>query len=149
MTTPDKVKQCIDSMVEAMQSIAGFKTTTEHVHEPDAIMNRLSGVPGNWCGVVYEGSRASSEEGFSKRGIGTLLSISLYPVIDANVGFAGLKSETDVLEVLRSMRQVIMGSTPPSGHPWQFVMETYVDSKKGKLLWQQRWVTPVIHPPGR
>jgi len=141
----NKVADCLDDLVLKLQSIAEFQNSVEVVHTPDKILTRMSSVPGSWCGVLYEGSAASAEDGHAKQGNGTILSVGLYPVIDANMIVASLNTERLVVELLHKMRATILGTVAPTGHQWRFVMEAYADSNKGKVLWQQRWRTQAVY----
>lgn len=141
-----KVIDCRNDLIARLQLIAELGTAkVQAFTSPDQLSEYFKSVAPPAVGVVYEGMRAGSEQSQAPRGLATSATFGLYLIVNTP-SMVNLKSQQDTaLELLDSMRKKILLQSAPAGHPWKFMVETFVDSSKGIAMWSQRWQTSIVN----
>lgn len=141
-----KLSDSQTDLVVRLQSIALFgENKVTSASDPEDLANFFRVVKPPIAGVVYEGMRAQPEVSGTPRGLATTAVFAVYLRISTPVMTNASDPINRAMDVLQSMRDVILGKVGPAGHPWKFVFEAFVDSDKGTSTWVQRWETAVIN----
>lgn len=139
---------CQEDLLARLQSIAVFGSDKVKIgSSPEEISSYFKGVTPPVCGLIYEGMRAQSE-GASRtpQGLSTVVSLSCYLMVSTPLVINSKATQYDsAMGLLDLMRSKVLGKRAVTGHPWKFVVESFVDSSKGQTLWVQKWETTVIN----
>ena len=149
MAHPDKdrVVECINDIIEAVQSVAEFEQRVATVFDEEDAMNQLKGLA-RWPAAVvqYEGMKAVEGQQAGNWPNAATLIMSILVV---NQGQRLIKTDTKVstLLLLTQLRKTLLGRTAPSGHKWKFVVEAAASEKNGLIFWVQRWQCNLVFQP--
>lgn len=144
-----KVSACRENLVQRLQSIAELgEAKVVSVEDPDDLASYFKGVTATpVAGVVYEGMRAAPEFSQAPKGYATAAVFAVYLLMGSPAMSKATSQGQRAMDMLDTMRTKVLGGTAPAGHPWKFLLESYVDSSKGNTLWLQRWETAIINAP--
>lgn len=139
----DLAAKCVTDIETKIGTLAAVKGKVFHVYGEDDLMDHTKGVVFPCVGVVYNGIRATPEDGATgKQGISGELVVTIMLLLRDNVSATSNPKE-GALRMLDDVRELVMGTKSPSGHKWRFQLESPVAGKKGVLAYVQRWATPV------
>lgn len=144
----DVVQPAIDSIVEALQSIAGLEDKSFTLMSEEELFDRAKLLSAPAAGAVYAGLSPLGESKSSHRmGAAALLSavVVVFYRTGVQVGYPQAdRFKSDALAVLYSIRRKLMDTAGPNGKTWRFVSELPALEKKGTVMWIQRWELPVV-----
>lgn len=144
MTAPDIATKCIDDVEARLKTLTSMQNKVFHVYSEDELLDETKGLVFPCLGVVYDGMRAGPETGStSKQGISGVLTVTILMFFRSDVH--ATQDPKDTAAALLDQCRALFRANPrsPSGHYWQFNLESPVGGKKGVLTYVQRWSTPV------
>lgn len=110
------------------------------VHSPEDMKSKLKPLVAPGVGVMYEGLRAVGE---AQKGLSSEMVFSLLVLTDGNLAGHSSDSKVGAVDLLDSLRSLLLATRSPTGHFWRFVVEAPATELGGSLLWLQRWSTNV------
>jgi hypothetical protein len=135
---------CVASLKLTLQSIAELKGRTLFVFDEDNLSDQVKGIGSlPAIGIVYEGMRATPEQGTGRMGMSAEMVFSLVLINRSNDIVSSDQTKTETLVILDAIRSKLLGTRSPTGHFWRFVVEAAASQSKGVVFWVTRWSTPV------
>jgi hypothetical protein len=143
-----KLLECQTDLVTRLQSIAEFgEARVNTCTSPDDLALYFKGVTPPVLGVIYEGMRSQGEQSQAPRGLATVAIFGVYLLVSTPGVQNSNTQQAVAINYLDSIRLKVLGARAPAGHPWKFLVESFVDSNKGLAMWVQRWQTSIVHEP--
>lgn len=131
----------VDSLVKALSSMSEFRRKTWTLIGEDDLFHKGAMLNFPCAGVVYEGLRALPST--EKMGKASEVTCSIYVLYKSGT-IGNIDYKPKALFLLDAIRDVILGTTAPGGHPWQFKFESPAEEMHKALVYYQRWSSVVI-----
>lgn len=140
----NKTVQCWEDLEARMQSIATLEKKVFKAADAENLAAQLKALPPPAVGIVYEGSRGQSEVGHARRGIEMVGVFGIYLVVN-NLKFApGVDTKNLSINILKEIEDSVRASKAPTGHFWQFLVQSMVSNSKDHTVWVSRWQTVIF-----
>lgn len=138
-----KVTDCLIDLQTLAQSVAwvGTANRVSICLTPLQLQQLIKGCNGRpGIGVLYEGRSAAPEA--DKLGRSTRALFAFYLIL-SDGGFVAFDSVSQSVEYLNDLRTAVLGQRNSAGNLWTFVAESFLESRDGYIIWQQRWSTAI------
>lgn len=110
------------------------------VHSPEDMKSKTKPLPSSGVGILYEGIRPTSD---AQKGVSAEMVFSLLVLTEAHLAGPGVDPKNQAIDLLDSLRGLLLATRSPTQHFWRFVVEAPATEIGGSLLWLQRWSTSV------
>lgn len=133
---------CTEDLAAKIAAVPLIKGKVFTVYSEEELVEKTKGLAYPCVGVVYDGMRATAEPGpTSKQGLSVDLTVSLMVFFRPDTR-AVKDPKLTMVELMDTLRDLIITTRSPSGHLWRFQVEVPVQGKSGILAYIQRWSTP-------
>jgi len=136
----DLATVCLDDLIAKIEAIPQFAGKVFHVYSEEELIDKQKGLLFPCVGVIYDGIRAVADAGGKSSSASASYSILAFFRSET---FATTDAKDRTVLLIDLMRSGINGTRSPSGHWWKFQIEASIPSKKGLLVYLQRWSTAV------
>jgi len=146
-------EDAVKSVVTKLQSVAELSGKSFYILSDDELTAFSGLFPFPAVGVIYEGMRSAGEAGKTsgRNGLSAKLSINVVLIFKDQSDVIPMQLDTiktEALALMDKIRNTLRDTQGPSMHKWEFVLETPAMSKKGVVVWMQRWTLPVLLTQG-
>jgi len=149
LTAGTPIANCMNALQAAVQSVSELEDKMVFVYSEDDLIDKIKGLtkyPG--VGILYEGMRSEPELGrTAKVGVSAIASFALILIDQTDTPARTDQRKVNSFMYLEDIRIKLMATRSPTGHFWRFLAEAPAAVKGGRILWFQRWVTPIQLPP--
>ena len=141
----------IEDVQTALQSIANLQNRSVFVYDDSDLQDKIKTIRSfPAVGVIYDGMRSvgdDSPKGHTQRkGVSAELVISLVFIMQPETIIKS-DAKTPVIDLMNTVRSMMIGKLSPTGHQYRFVLEAPAALKNGMAFWVQRWAVPIQFPP--
>ena len=135
------VQRTVNELIDRLQAISQLNTKIFQVYSEEDLLNAARQSKKPCLGVMYEGLAPVGDP--ARGGLSTMLSMALVLISDSNA-IGGAQRQSDTLDLLDQMRNVMKEQKATSGHKWAFGGEVSGGSLGNNNLYVQRWRCPAI-----
>lgn len=139
-----KIFKSLEALQQSVQTVSGLERKTLICYDPEDLKRHLVATPSPAVGIVYEGASAQVEPGTGRIGLATSATFGVYLAMDTSIVAGGRNVQFRAHELLDAVRSVLLDTRGPASHSWRFVVEALVESGKDRVIWVQRWDTPIV-----
>lgn len=136
----DIATQSVDDLKTKVALIPQFAGKVYHVYSEEELLDKQKGLVYPCIGIIYDGMRTTAEKG--DKATSASLSCTILAFFRSE-SQATLDAKDRTVMLIDRMRSGINGTRSPTGHWWKFQIEASIPSKKGLLVYLQRWSTAV------
>jgi len=131
------VSSCVEDLLTKIKSISDLRNKVHHVYTESELADKTKGLNYPVVAVVYDGLAAVD----STRGLSGEINMSIMLFFKAQA-YGTANQTLDAVDLLDTVRGVILDKVSPSGHKWKFKAEVGSQGDKGVYIYMQRWSTP-------
>ncbi len=149
----DYADLCIKDIMERIQALDLFQDKLFYVYDQEVFLESSEELQYPCAGVIWEGIYSKNKPG--DMGKSSFVSVAVVLLAGERTLDATQKEDkTAITLILDKVRKAILGQRSPTGHKWEFALESPHDLIKGSgmdknerpngLGYYQRWTASVI-----
>lgn len=140
--------EVIKKMAADLRTLEVFGGRVVTASSEAELLQRLKALSLPAAGVLYGGLKPQAEAGKSlKMGISNKMAVVIAVVMPVPMGAIAPDTLPQDVAVLNKVRDTFLGKTSPTGHVWEFSLETPGWSTAQHTGWIQQWLVPIQIPP--